>query len=67
MNPAQSFLLGLHICVVDCVWKHTTLCLYFNVLVSSGLFRVGSGCVSPANDSAQVRLLIKHLFGTYRT
>ncbi len=45
-NAVQSSLLGP--CGGDCVCRHTALCLYFDVLVSSGCFWVGRGCMSPS-------------------
>ncbi len=42
-------------CGSDCVWSHTALCLYFDVLLVSGAARdesgFGGGAFPPANDS----------------
>ncbi len=55
-------------CGGDCAWRHTALCLYFDVFADLGPAQEENGCgegvFSSTNDSMQVRLGAHWLNGT---
>lgn len=56
INLAQSSHIGPCVWVVVTVYRASALCLYSDIFSYLGHFWKGNGCISPANDSMQIRL-----------